>query len=168
MSSRAGTASRVGTVHSIQVSNGGVPKTWRSAAQVTRKGVEGDRQRDLLFHGGPNRAVCLYSLELLERLQAEGHPIEPGSIGENLTVAGIDWTALGPGVVVEIGEVVLEVTKPAFPCKNIAAAFVGHNFTRVSETVTPGWSRWYCRVLQEGMVHVGDQVRIAGGGGEDA
>jgi MOSC domain-containing protein YiiM len=158
----------MGTVHSIHVSNGGVPKAARTAAQVTRNGVEGDRQRDLRYHGGPDRAVCLYSLELIERLQAEGHPIEPGSIGENLTVAGIDWAALAPGVVLEIGEVALEVTKPAFPCKNIAVSFTGHNFTRVSEKVTPGWSRWYCRVLREGVVRFGDAVRVAGDGGGDA
>ena len=52
-------------------------------------GLEGDRQRDLRFHGGPLRAVSLYSLELIEALQAEGHPIAPGAMGENLTMAGV-------------------------------------------------------------------------------
>ncbi len=81
-------------VHQISVSDGGVPKLPVLEATVSDKGVDGDRQRNLKFHGGPDRAVCLYSLELIERLQDEGHPIDPGSSGENLTVVRI---GLGPG-----------------------------------------------------------------------
>lgn len=158
---------RTGTVHAVNVSTGGVPKLPRRTAWVTREGVEGDRQRDRRFHGGIDRAVCLYSLDLIEQLRAEGHPIEPGSTGENLTVAGIDWSSIGPGTLIDVGTVRLEVTKPASPCANIANAFVG-SFTRVSEKVTPGWSRWYCRVLQEGVVSVGDQVIVSRTHGETA
>ena len=71
-----------GRVHSINVSDGGVPKRPRSAAWVDANGVEGDRQKDLRFHGGPTRAVALYSLDLMRQLQAEGHPIAPGTIGK--------------------------------------------------------------------------------------
>ena len=48
-------------------------------------------------HGGPERAVSLFSLEVIRRLQDEGHPIYPGATGENLTVAGLDWAALAAG-----------------------------------------------------------------------
>ena len=68
-------------VHQINVSDGGVPKKPIREAKLTERGVEGDRQRNLKVHGGPDRAVCLYSLELLERLQGEGHPIHAGSSG---------------------------------------------------------------------------------------
>ena len=57
-------------------------------------GLEGDRHRNRKLHGGPDRALCLFSLERIEALQAEGHPIEPGTLGENLTLA--DWTGRGP------------------------------------------------------------------------
>ena len=147
-----------GLVHSISVSNGGVPKTSRPWARVRTGGVEGDRQENFLLHGGPERAVCLYSLELIEALQGEGHPIRPGSIGENLTLAGIDWTAMRSGVRLEIGEVLLEVTKATSPCKKISDSFVGGEFTRVSQKAHPGWSRFYSRVLREGVVTVGDRV----------
>jgi MOSC domain-containing protein YiiM len=101
--------------------------------------------------------VCLYSLELIEALQGEGHPIVPGSIGENLTLHGLDWTEVRPGARVEIGEVLLEVTRATSPCHKIAAAFSDGEFTRVSQKAHPGWSRFYARVLREGLVSVGDR-----------
>ena len=69
--------------------DGGVPKRSVLEAAVVKTGIEGDRQQNLKMHGGPDRAVCLFSLELLERLQDEGHPIGAGSSGENLTLAGL-------------------------------------------------------------------------------
>src|SRR3569832_2171795 len=78
-------------VHQISVSDGGVPKLPVWEAKVSEQGLSGDRQRNLKFHGGPDRAVCLYSLELIEHLQAEGHPIDAGAAGENLTLSGLDW-----------------------------------------------------------------------------
>ena len=147
-----------GILHSINVSDGGVPKTPRPWAHVTANGVEGDRQDDHRFHGGPDRAVCLYSLDLIEALQGEGHPISPGSIGENLTLGGIDWGNVRAYARVEIGDVVLEVTKATSPCTKIAGSFRDGEFVRVSQKVHPGWSRFYARVLREGIVNVGDRV----------
>ena len=145
-----------GVLHSINVSDGGVPKLPRRWAQVRIDGVEGDRQCDRRFHGGPDRAVSLYSLDLIEALQGEGHSIVPGSIGENLTLFGLDWTLMRPDVRIEVGDVLLEVTKATSPCRKIAAAFIDGDFTRVSQKVHPGWSRFYARVLREGTVSTGD------------
>ena len=147
-----------GVLHSINVSDGGVPKRPRPWAQVRAEGIEGDRQEDRRYHGGPDRAVCLYSLDLIEALQGEGHPIVAGSIGENFTVHGIDWTAVRTDARLEVGEVVLEVTRAASPCYKIAAAFHDRVFARVSQKVHPGWSRFYARVLREGPVSAGERV----------
>ncbi|MEX2662225.1 MAG: MOSC domain-containing protein [Vicinamibacterales bacterium] len=152
------TPAQHGILHSINVSDGGVPKLPRDWARVNTSGVDGDRQEDRRFHGGPDRAVCLYSLELIEALQGEGHPIVPGSIGENLTLHGLDWTEVRPEARLEIGEVVLEVTRATSPCHKIAAAFSDGDFTRVSQKAHPGWSRFYARVLREGLVTAGDRV----------
>jgi len=149
------------TVHSINVSDGGVPKRPRRSAWVDTNGVEGDRQRNLRVHGGPNRAVAIYSLGLIESLQAEGHPIEPGTIGENLTLTGIDWSLMVPGARVTIGEVELELTAYAAPCKQIVDSFADGSMTRVSQKVHPGWSRLYAKVLHEGRIATGDSVSIA-------
>jgi MOSC domain-containing protein YiiM len=149
-------------VHSINVSNGGVPKLPRPSAYIRAGGVEGDRQANLRYHGGPDRAVSLYSQERIDALRAEGHPIEPGSIGENLTLSGVEWTRLAPGVRLQIGSVVLEITQSVPPCRKIARAFHDGRFDRVSDDENPGWGRYYCRVLSEGRVTVGDGVAVLG------
>jgi len=149
-----------GMLHSINVSNGGVPKLARASAVVSAKGVEGDRQRDLRYHGGPQRAVSVFSLELIQALQAEGHPIRVGTIGENFTLSGLDWSFFVPGLRVEIGETALELTSYAEPCGNIAGSFSDRKFTRVSHKLHPGWSRVYARVLKEGTVRQGDACRL--------
>ena len=151
---------REGILHSINVSNGGVPKLPRDACAVLSHGLEGDRQRDLENHGGPERAVSIYSLELIQALQAEGHPIAAGTIGENLTLSGLVWPEMTPATRVEIGEVVLQLTRHAAPCQNIAGSFRDGRVVRVSEKLHPGWSRFYARVLKEGTLRVGDRVII--------
>jgi MOSC domain-containing protein YiiM len=151
-----------GTVHSINTSKGGVPKLPQPEAAVTADGIVGDRQRDRRYHGGPLRAVSLYSLERIQALRAEGHPVDVGTMGENLTIAGLDWDDVGPGVRIAAGGVLLEVTKDAPPCKTIAASFRGGLFARASHKVHPGWSRFYARVLREGTVRVGDAVAFDG------
>ena len=80
-----------GRLESINVSGGGVPKHSVFETLITVHGVAGDAQDDLRYHGGPDRAVVLFSLELIHALQREGHPIVVGSIGENLTLSGLDW-----------------------------------------------------------------------------
>lgn len=151
----------MGVVRAINVSNGGVPKMPRASCYIRTDGLEGDRQRDLRHHGGPDRAVCLYSLDLIQALQAEGHAITPGSIGENLTVSGVDWAKMVPGARVEIGTVVLQLTDYAAPCSNIAPSFQRRQYVRVNQKVHAGWSRLYARVLAEGTVSVGDPLRMA-------
>ncbi len=56
-------------VFQINISDGGVPKLPVQSVEVTADGLAGDRQRNLKYHGGPDRAVCLYSLDRLLALQ---------------------------------------------------------------------------------------------------
>ena len=154
-----------GCVASLNVSDGGVPKRAVESAQVTRDGVRGDRQRNLKYHGGRERALCIWSLERIEALRAEGHPVSPGSTGENVTIAGVEWAALAPGVRLRIGPVLAEVTDYTRPCRTIARSFLGGRSGRVSQKTHPGWSRVYARVLEEGRVAVGDAVIVVASGG---
>ena len=149
-----------GLLHSINVSNGGVPKLPRESCYVSVDGLEGDRQRDLRYHGGPTRAISLYSLELIQALRAEGHPIDVGCIGENFTLAGVPWETMVPGAALEVGAVELELTTYAAPCNNLLPYYTDGKFVRVAQKVHPGWSRLYARVLREGTVRIGDKVRV--------
>lgn len=152
--------SQTGRVAQVNVNpEGGVPKNAVERAEVTINGVSGDKQRDLRRHGGPQRAVSLFSLELIEALKSEGHPIAPGTTGENLTISGLDWAVINVGDQLRIGEwVELEITGFATPCANIAESFENHSIKRISQKVHPGWSRLYTRVITEGMVQPGDIV----------
>jgi MOSC domain-containing protein YiiM len=153
--------SETGTIVQISVSSGGVPKRAVEAAHVTTSGVEGDAHRDLEHHGGPDRAVCLYAREALSALVAEGHPVAPGTLGENVTIEGLDWSKVVPGTRVRLGsEVVLEITRYTSPCVNIKAAFAGGDFGRISQKRHPGWSRVYARVVSEGAIRTGDPARL--------
>ena len=152
---------QIGKVHQISISRGGVPKLPVERAYVHGLGLEGDAHNDKVHHGGPHRAVCLYSLERLEQLQAEGHPARPGSLGENLTVSGLDWSRVEPGSRLRVGErVVLEVTQYTVPCRTIRGSFSDGRFGRVSQKTHPGESRVYARVLEPGEVRPGDEVRL--------
>ncbi len=148
-----------GRVFQISISTGGVPKRAVPSARVTVNGIEGDAQANTKHHGGPERAVCLFSINVIRRLQAEGHPIAPGTIGENLTIEGIDWSQVVPGSRFEFdGGVVLEVTKFTTPCATIRDSFTDLEFRRVKEELHPGESRVYARVIEEGPISTGARL----------
>lgn len=127
--------------------------------RMTVEGLTGDRQRNRKHHGGPDRAVCLYSLEVIEALRAEGHSIGPGSAGENLTITGLDWANLKPGDRLTIGaRLYLEIMSYTAPCRLNGQWFKDGNSERMAQEAHPGWSRLYARVLVEGNVGIGDKV----------
>jgi MOSC domain-containing protein YiiM len=149
-------------IFQINRSDGGVPKGPIREARVTILGLEGDRHNDTVHHGGPERALCLYALERIVDLQAEGHPIYPGSTGENVTLVGLDWAQVVPGTRLRLGEEVqVEITRYTTPCQKIAASFAGGQIQRMSQDAHSGWSRVYARVLSPGTIRVGDAVRMA-------
>ena len=149
-----------GLVASVNTSRGGIPKAPVFEARLTRCGLEGDHQNDATYHGGPDRAVVLFSLDVIRSLQGLGHPITVGAIGENLTISGLDWPAIAPGAILQIGEATVQVTKYATPCRKIRDAFLGGDYMRVFQNEHPGWSRVCARVTTEGVVRPGDEVRL--------
>ncbi len=153
-----------GRILQINISRGGVPKHPVEQAVVTTEGIAGDYQRDQRDqrnHGGPSRALCLFTIEEIHRLQAEGHPIAPGSAGENITLEGLDLATLAPGTRLTLGdEVEIELTSYTTPCDNIAASFVGGDFTRISHKLHPGESRIYARVIRGGTLAPGQVASI--------
>ena len=145
---------------SINISSGGVPKRAIDAADVRALGIVGDVQANQKYHGGPNRALCLYSMNLIEALRSEGHPIDPGSTGDNVTIHGLDWPQLVPGVRLSLGGVEVEITGYANPCAKIQPAFLDRDSRRIDHRLHPGWSRVYCRILTPGELRRGDAVSM--------
>ena len=154
-------ASRQGTIHQLNASSGGVPKLPLEQARALLGGLDGDAQADLRHHGGPERALCLFSLERIEEMAAEGHPIAPGRAGENVTVAGLDWSRVVPGTRLRLGdEVLVEVTSYTQPCWKNAGWFADGDFNRMNQQTHRGCSRVYARVLEEGLLRPGDAVEL--------
>ena len=130
------------------------PRSVRRGSRGTSTGSETDRGGNL------DRAVCIFSLARIEELKSEGHPIEVGSTGENLTIRGVEWSSLVEGARLEIGDVVLELSEPCAPCSKIGESFIDRRFGRVDHVQEFGWSRWLARVVREGTVSIGDSVNM--------
>ncbi len=160
---------QTGRVEQISIAppRGGVPKVAVESAEVGPNGLIGDWQRNTELHGGPMRAVCLFSAEVIATLNAEGHPAAAGSCGENLTLSGLDWSAVEVGDQLRVGgAVVLEITQPVAPCSTIKASFrpeVGPK--RISHKLHPGQARLYAKVLTGGRINRGDTVSHVSGTG---
>jgi MOSC domain-containing protein YiiM len=151
----------MGVIFQLNCSDGGVPKSPVTEAEAGPLGLVGDRQAHPKIHDGPDRALCIFSQDLIEELQREGHPIVPGSAGENITLKGVNWSELKPGSRLALGdEVVVEITSYTGPCKSIAASFIKGKYSRISQKKHPGQSRLYARVIRTGRLRVGQQVRV--------
>ncbi len=143
-----------GMLVQLNISDGGMPKLPVAAAQVTRCGVAGDRQRNLKYHGGPDRAVCLFSHELYEWLREKGIDLAYGSVGENFTTRGIDLNSLDKGRRLRVGECMIEITAVRVPCSNLK------KFDPDLPELIVGRSGWVARVVEEAVVKPGDEVVV--------
>jgi MOSC domain-containing protein YiiM len=143
-----------GTILAVCLGPGGIPKHAVDEIRVRTGGIEGDKQRFRL-HGGPNRAVCLFSIEDYRTLQRDGVKAEaPGAFGENVLCEGLDVTQLTSGDTLALGdEVVLEIHDVREPCgtlKPLDARF---------PNLMLGRSGFVCKVLREGSVRAGMMIR---------
>ena len=151
-------------IFQLNTSLGGVPKLAVREAEVTDLGLVGDDHKFPEIHGGPERALCLFSLDHILELQEEGHSIFPGAVGENVTISGLDWERVVPGQQLALGEeVVIAITTYTSPCSTIENSFADGKYQRISQKVNPGYSRVYARVLQPGRLTVGQTVSLMNG-----
>lgn len=157
-----------GRIFQLNTSPGGVPKLPLREAMVGELGLEGDGHSFPDIHGGPERALCLFSLERILELQAEGHPIFPGAAGENITIVGLEWDKLQPGHRLALGnEVQIEITRYTTPCNSMEPSFLDGNYARLSQKANPGYSRVYAKVLQTGRLVIGQHVRVLSGSADE-
>lgn len=125
--------------------------------EVTWGGVVGDRQATRRHHGRPWQALSLWSGEVIAALAAAGHPVTPGSAGENITLTGLDWSRVVPGARLRLGTVCAEVSAYAIPCKQIAGSFADGRFARIHHRFGPV-SRVYATVLEPGSISLDDRA----------
>ena len=139
---------------------GGVPKHPVDSLSILTKGCLGDKQNDLKHHGGPSRAVCIFQDNIVALLENSGHPIKPGSTGENILISGTEIGELKPGTILKNRNVELKITTAATPCKTISASFTNGEFILISDKKYPYFTRWYAKVISEGEISLGENMEI--------
>ena len=126
---------------------------------VRRINIDGDDQADRAAHGGEHRAVFVYQIESYRywEQQLQRDDFSYGQFGENFTVEGLADDAVCIGDRYRIGEAIFEVTQPRVTCFRVAI--------RLSEPRMPSLlvshhrPGFYFRVIQEGEVKAGDDIR---------
>jgi len=127
---------------------------------VRRLNLDGDRQADLSVHGGPDKAVYVYSALNYDLWRAElGRDLAYGQFGENLTTTNLLEDSVHIDDILEVGSALLQVTQPRFPCFKLGIKMADQRFLR--RFLNSGRSGFYCRVLGEGTITVGDAVRFS-------
>ena len=123
--------------------------------------LAGDGQADKRWHGGPEMAILAYSADHypLWRAELAWPEIGPGAFAENLTVEGADEDSVCIGDVWEVGSARLQVSEPRKPCNNISKFH--HRKDLLQRVIDTGRIGWYLRVLREGTLEAGQQVRLA-------
>ena len=121
--------------------------------------LSGDGQADLVYHGGPDKAVCVYPYEHYayweERLNRK---LPPAAFGENLTTAGLLERDVCIGDIYQLGDAVVQVSQPRQPCHKLAKRYdLPEMALWVQEK---GYTGYYFRVLQEGNVSPDSELTL--------
>jgi MOSC domain-containing protein YiiM len=143
------------TLAQLNISAGGMPKRPVLFARVTRGGIQGDWQKNRKYHGGPDRAVCLYSEELYAKMRGEGVDAGNGAFGENFTTRGLDLQTLAAGIRLRVGaDCVIEITNVRDPCRQLK------QWDARMPKLIAGRSGWMAKVITEGIVTAGDTIEV--------
>jgi MOSC domain-containing protein YiiM len=131
-----------------------------SAVRVRATNVDGDRQSDLVKHGGPLRAVYMYPSEHYDFWQTElpGTDLPWGAFGENLTSEGLLEGDVRVGDRLRIGTAELVVTRPRKPCYKLAIRLACRDI--VPRFKSSGRSGFYLSVAREGELRAGDHIEL--------
>jgi MOSC domain-containing protein YiiM len=131
----------------------------KASVQVTKLGLRDDVICDTKNHGGSDQAVYVYSgVDYAWWSKELGRELTPGTFGENLTISDLESSGFRIGDRLYLGTVILEVSAPRIPCSTLAARMGDPKFTQqYRQAERPGL---YCRVIQTGMLRVGDAVKI--------
>jgi MOSC domain-containing protein YiiM len=158
-----------GSVVQVNVSSGGIPKRPIPEGHATVHGLDGDRWAHPQFHGGPQQAILIICQEALDDLKAQGFPVFPGAMGENITVEGIDHRQFRIGQRWRIGRAWVELTKIRVPCKTLDVYGKGtiqkavyDKQVKAGDPTSPLWAKGgiYAAVVTEGLIRAGDPVLL--------
>ena len=157
-----------GRITQVSTSRGGVPKYAVPEAMATPLGLEGDQHAHPQYHGGPKQALLLVSEPNLDALRAEGWPLFPGALGENLTIADLDFRQVRIGQRYRAGDAIIEITKVRQPCGTLDVYGRGiqkaifEPAVKAGDATSPKWglAGFYAAVTQPGIIRTNDIITL--------
>ncbi|MBU8878876.1 MOSC domain-containing protein [Bacillus sp. FJAT-29790] len=137
----------------------GICKQTIEEAFLAKEGFRGDGVADLRYHGGPDRAVCVYPYEHYLLWEKEfKNPLPSSTFGENLTVTNMLENDIFIGDIFLLGNAVIQVTQGRIPCSTITKRT--NNPSLLKRMVQTGFTGYLCRVLEEGIVRKDSKIRL--------
>jgi len=147
-----------------------VPKHAIREGDIGPLGIAGDDHDHREIHGGPGQAVLLIASESIAELAAQGYPLYPGALGENITTQGVDRRLWRTGQRWRVGQAIVEFTKVRGPCETLSVYGPGIQKAMYDAQVnagdpsSPRWalSGFYASILQPGIIRPGDPISLLG------
>ncbi|KAI0134215.1 MOSC domain-containing protein [Xylariales sp. AK1849] len=158
-------SSKMKTMPGLTIQSG-IDKTLRDGPiPVTSLGIEDD-EHDPVFHGGIDKAIHGYCSSHYTKWRAEfpeaASRFQPGGFGENLVASHMNERNVCIGDTHSIGDpqagLLLQVSLPRQPCFKLNHRFQLKNFA--PKTYTLSRTGWYYRVLREGPLEAGMEIRL--------
>ncbi len=143
--------------HGKEVTTGIGKRPVSGAVNLGKLGYEGDGVADTKNHGGTDKAVCVYSLDHYAYWEETlGINLPPAAFGENLTVSNLKEGSVCIGDIFQLGTAMVQVSQPRQPCQTLAARFGRKDLVKL--VVDSGFTGFYFKVLQEGIVKAGSPL----------
>ena len=142
--------------------SGIIKQRLSGSARILSHGIDGDAQADRRVHGGPEKALHQFAAEHFADLQAAfpaaAAALLPGSIGENLSTAGMTETNSCIGDVFRLGTALIQLSQPRRPCWKIDRRYGEDGIAQHIELA--GCTGWYFRVLEVGQANPDDTLML--------
>ncbi|MED3575187.1 MOSC domain-containing protein [Cytobacillus praedii] len=137
----------------------GICKQTIEEAFLTKDGFQGDGVADLRYHGGPDRAVCVYPYEHYLLWEKEfKNPLPSSTFGENLTLTNMLEKDVCIGDIFRLGDAVIQITQGRIPCSTITKRT--NNPSLLKRMVQTGYTGYLCRVLEDGVVRKDSEITL--------
>jgi MOSC domain-containing protein YiiM len=104
---------------------------------------------------GTSRQILLIDSEALAQ-----HSVPLGALKENITVKGVEVSALASGTRLRVGAALLEISKDCAPCSFVDSVQPGLKEKLESRR---GHRGMLARVLESGAIRVGDTIEVLAG-----
>jgi MOSC domain-containing protein YiiM len=136
-----------------------IGKNVVKTAKLNKSGFVSDDVANHEFHGGIDRAVCVYPYEHYSKWEKLfNKKLRLPAFGENITAAGMTEAEVHIGDIYKIGDTVIQVTQGRVPCSTISSFNQEKEFLKlVFDTSLTGY---FCRVIEEGTINIDSKIEL--------